>query len=94
MKLFPIIGALLLSASPAVADDFVYLKCKATIESEVFDWNLVKRVKEWEQDAVIHYKIDINKKVVIVSSEPEIANQFETDLNQLGSIAWKERQAN
>ena len=85
----PLIGALLLSASPAVADDFLYLKCKGTIKSTVFDWNLIKRVKELEQDTVIVYKLDINKKIVFVSSEPEIANQFETDLNQLGSIAWK-----
>ncbi|WP_413440391.1 hypothetical protein [Synechococcus sp. MIT S1220] len=84
MKLIRHIGALLLSASPVIADDFVYVKCKATIKSTVFDWNLIKQVKEWGQDAVIFYKLDINKKIVFVSPEPEIANQFDTDLNWPG----------
>jgi len=89
MRLPILLGALLIQATPGLANDFFYLKCNLTIKSTVSDWNLGMSVKESEQDAEILYKLDINKKIVFVSSEPKIANQFDTDLNWPGSIAWK-----
>ena len=41
-----------------------------------------------ETDDVIHYKIDTKEDVVFDSTEPEVANEFTTDINQR-QIAWK-----
>ena len=88
MKLPLLLTTLLLSASPALADDFLYLKCEVTIERTVFDWNLGEQISEREIDDVIHYKIDTKEDVVFDSTEPEVANEFTTDINQR-QIAWK-----
>ena len=88
MKLPLLLTTLLLSASPVLADDFLYLKCEVTIERTVFDWNLGEPMSEREIDDVIHYKIDTKQDVVFDSTEPEVANEFTTDINQR-QIAWK-----
>ena len=88
MKLPLLLTTLLLSASPALADDFLYLKCEVTIERTVFDWNLGEQISEREIDDVIHYKIDTKEDVVFDSTEPEVANEFTWDLNTR-EIAWK-----
>ena len=88
MKLPLLLTTLLLSASPALADEFLYLKCEVTIERTVFDWNLGEQISEREIDDVIHYKIDTKEDVVFDSTEPEVANEFTMDINQR-QIAWK-----
>ena len=93
MKLPMLLGALLLSASPVIAADFVYLKCEVTIESTEFNWKLVKQISKSEEDDVIHYKIDFKKETVFDSTEPEVANKFQTDLNTR-EIAWKTAKTN
>ena len=88
MKLPLLLTTLILSASPVLADDFLYLKCEVTIERTVFGWNLGEQISEREIDDVIHYKIDTKHDVVFDSAEPEVANEFTTDINQR-QIAWK-----
>ena len=88
MKLPLLLTTLLLSASPVMADDFLCLKCKVNIERTVFDWNLGEQISEREIDDVIHCKIDTKEDVVFDSTEPEVANEFTTDINQR-QIAWK-----
>ena len=88
MKLPLLLTTLLLTSSPVLADDFLYLKCEVTIERTVFDWNLGEQISKGETDDVIHYKIDTKEDVVFDSTEPEVANEFTTDINQR-QIAWK-----
>ena len=69
MKYLPLLGSLLLSASPAVADDFVYLKCSGTVQ-----WGKLipsgDKAEETEK-ITLHFKIDTKKKLYIESSNPE-----------------------
>ena len=69
MKYLPLLGALLLSASPAVADDFVYLKCSGTVQ-----WGKLipsgDKAEETEK-ITLHFKIDTKKKLYIDSNNPE-----------------------
>jgi len=69
MKYLPLLGALLLSASPAVADDFVYLKCSGTVL-----WGKLipsgDKAEETEK-ITLHFKIDTKKKLYIDSNNPE-----------------------
>ena len=59
MKLTAILGALLLSASPALADDLLYLKCNTTIK-----YNQIKPYpKEGEEDLVLYYEVDFKNKM-------------------------------
>ena len=51
MRLPILLGALLIQATPGLANDFFYLKCNVTIKSTVSDWYLGMSVKESEQDA-------------------------------------------
>ena len=59
MKLPLLLGALLLSASPALADDLLYLKCNTTIK-----YNQIKPYpKEGEEDLVLYYEVDFKNKM-------------------------------
>ena len=89
MKYLLALSALLLSASPAVADDFVYLKCKATINNTVFDWTKTKELNHWVSNSEILYKIDTKNEELFVSSNPKIAIQYE--LQHPGYIGWTEQ---
>ena len=60
MKLPLLLTTLLLSASPALADDLLYLKCNTTIK-----YNQIKPYpKEGEEDLVLYYEIDFKNKMV------------------------------
>ena len=59
MKYLPLLGALLLSASPAVADDFVYLKCSGTVQWGKFIPSGDKA--EETEKITLHFKIDTKK---------------------------------
>ncbi len=69
MKLTIIFSALLLSASPAVADDLVYLKCIGTVQ-----WGEIKpsgEKSEVTEELTLHFKIDTKEKFYIDSNNPE-----------------------
>ena len=69
MKYLPLLGSLLLSAAPVVADDFVYLKCSGTVQ-----WGKLipsgDKAEETEK-ITLHFKIDTKKKLYIDSNNPE-----------------------
>ena len=69
MKYLPLLGALLLSAAPVVADDFVYLKCSRTVQWGKFEPSGDK--VEVTEKTTLHYKIDTKKKLYIDSNNPE-----------------------
>ena len=76
MRLTALLGALLLSASPALADDLLYLKCDTTIK-----YNQIKPYpKEGEEDLVLYYEIDFKNK---------IATDLALALNGEGSFKMK-----
>ena len=60
MKLTPLLSALLLSAAPVVADDFLYLKCDTKIK-----YNMIRPYpEEGEKDHVIYYEVDLKNKIL------------------------------
>jgi hypothetical protein len=76
MKLPLLLGALLLSSSPVLADDLVYLKCTGTVQ-----WGEIKPSGEKSQETVpitLHFKIDTKEKFYIDSVMPE--NQHEVKI--------------
>ena len=89
MKYLPLLGTLILSASPAIADDFVYLRCKATINSIVWDWTETKELNHFDTKTEILYMIDTKNEELFVSSNPKIAIQYE--LQHPGFIGWTEQ---
>ena len=64
MKYLPILGALLLSASPAVADDFLYLRCKQSVDMVITDLITSKIVEDRTIDDISILKIDFSKKTM------------------------------
>ena len=76
MELPLLLGALLLSVSPAVAGDLVYLKCTGTVQ-----WGEIKPSGEKSQETeeiTLHFKIDTKEKFYIDSVMPE--NQHEVKI--------------
>ena len=73
MKLTALIGALLFTASPALADDFLYLKCdKTNLLSTVIDWSdgdQTPLIREFREILVL--RIDIRNKKVIYNNTNE-----------------------
>ena len=60
MKLTPLLSALLLSAAPVIADDFLYLKCDTKIK-----YNMIRPYpEEGEKDHVIYYEVDLKNKIL------------------------------
>ena len=49
MKLPILLGALLLSASPVVADDFVYLECETKTQLRVIDAETAQVIRDFEE---------------------------------------------
>ena len=73
MKLPIVLAPLLLSSTPALADDFLYLKCNETmLVSTVIDWSdgdqtpLSREIKE-----ILVLRIDIRNKKVIYNNTNE-----------------------
>ena len=62
MKLPILLGALLLSASPAVADDFVYLSCETKTQLRVIDAETAKVIRDFEETEST-YEDNINKEI-------------------------------
>ena len=57
MKYLPLLGALLLSAAPTVADDFVYLKCDVEM-TRTYEFPFKDQVDVEENSLVEYYKVD------------------------------------
>ena len=69
MRSLLVLGALLVSASPVLAHDLVYLKCTGTVQ-----WGEIKPFGEKSQkteEITLHFKIDTKKKFYIDSNNPE-----------------------
>ena len=49
MKSLPLLSALLLSASPAVADDFVYLRCETKTQVRAIDAETAQVIRDFEE---------------------------------------------
>ena len=49
MKYLPLLGALLLSVTPAVADDFVYLKCETKTQVRAIDAETAQVIYDFEK---------------------------------------------
>ena len=64
MKYLPILGALLLSASPAVADDFLYLRCTQSVDMIITDLITSKIVEDRTMDDISILEIDFSKKTM------------------------------
>ena len=60
------LGALLLSSTPAIADDYFYLNCEESFEAEVLHTNTSKLIKEEPKSHVGVYKIYIKDKTIKV----------------------------
>ena len=89
MKLSVLLTTLLLSSTPALAEDFIYLKCKTTTNNIVFDWTETERLNHWVSNAEILYKINTKNEELFVSSNPEVVIQYE--LQHPGFIGWTEQ---
>ena len=59
MKYLILIGALVISASPAVAADFVYLKCESKRFITLKDLKLNQIIKREEKTFIQHLKLDL-----------------------------------
>ena len=62
MKLPIFLGALVLSASPAVADDFVYLECETKTQLRVIDAETAKVIRDFEETEST-YEDNIRKEI-------------------------------
>ena len=68
-RLSILLGALLLSASPAIADDFVYLKCvtKVTIARKDLKSNKITKREETETE---HVMVNLTKSLTLTANNP------------------------
>ena len=65
MKLPLLLTTLLLSATPSLAEDLVYLRCNATAHFKQIDLTEIKVVNEKiDEGVVVHYEIDLNKNLL------------------------------
>ena len=67
MKLLPLIGALLLSASPAAAGDYLYLRCKYSADIVTTDSKSSKILDDRTIDDISLLKINFKQKTVLDS---------------------------
>ena len=67
MKLLPLIGALLLSASPAAAGDYLYLRCRCSADIVTTESKSYKILDDRTIDDIALLKIDFKQKTVLDS---------------------------
>ena len=72
MKLTALLGALFFASTPAFADDLTYLKCNGTVQFKAIDKTEKKVFEEREEEVVIYYEIDLKKKLLTASNDPEV----------------------
>ena len=65
MKSLLALSALLLSASPAIADDFLYLRCKQSVNLITTNLTTSKTIEDRTVDDVSILKIDFIKKTIL-----------------------------
>ena len=72
MKYLPLLSALLLSATPAIADDFLYLRCDTKFSKISKDLRANKIIEIDEGADVLHSKVDlINSRVMTAEGDAE-----------------------
>ena len=72
MKYLPLLSALLLSATPAIADDFLYLRCDTKFSKISKDLRANKIIEIDEGADVLHSKVDlINSRVMTAEDDAE-----------------------
>ena len=81
MKLSLILSTLLLTASPALADDFVYLKCESNRFITVKNLKSNQIIKREEKTVIQHLKLDLLNSRIMGSlggewEEVEIVNGY------------------
>ena len=81
MKCLPLLSALLLSASPAVADDFVCLRCESSRFIAVKNLKSNQIIKREEKTVIQHLKLDLLNSRIMGSlggewEEVEIVNGY------------------
>ena len=69
MKSLLVLGALLVSASPAIGDEIVYLKCvtKVNIESKDLDTN---KIGKREETKTTHIMVNLTKSLTRTANNP------------------------
>lgn len=65
MKSLLVFSALLLSASPAVADDLVYLECPIIMHATFVDAETLEVVDSISEDELMVFEIDVKNKTFI-----------------------------
>ena len=69
MKYVLLLGALLLSASPAVADEFVYLECETKLVATIKDLKSNQITKREEATETTHHKVDIANSRILLAKK-------------------------
>ncbi len=70
-RLSNLLSALLLSASPAVANDFVYLECETKSVATTKDLKSNQIMKREEATETTHHKVDLENSRTASAKEPE-----------------------
>ncbi len=72
MKYLPLLSALILSVTPAIADDFLYLRCDTKFSKISKDLRANKIIEIDEGADVLHSKVDlINSRVMTAEDDAE-----------------------
>ena len=71
MRLSTLLGALLLSVSPAVADDFVYLECETKLVATIKDLKSNQITKREEATETTHHKFDLVNSRLMSADNPQ-----------------------
>ena len=71
MRLSTLLGALLLSASPAIADEIVYLKCVTKVTVVKKDIKSNKITKKEEATETDHVMVNLTKSRTLTAKKPE-----------------------
>ena len=69
-RLSTLLGALLLSASPAVSDEFVYLECESTAVATIKDLKSNQILKSEETTETTHNKVDLANSRTASAKDP------------------------
>ena len=87
MKSLLVLGALLLSASPVIAQDIVVVECDVTLYGTFIDAETSKVVDSHKEDDTIVFKIDVrNKTLAAFKDTPEPVEIRD------GQVIYKDRQ--
>ena len=70
-KLSVLLGALLLSASPAIAGDFVYLECEGKSVTTIKDLKSNQILKREETTETTHHKFDLVNSRLMSADNPQ-----------------------